>query len=74
MSGTECGAEVVPALQVAISLHAPGIEILSVRVTKPRIPEAIARNYEKMEAEKTRFKVRSRAWWWLLWGQCNSLA
>lgn len=52
--------ELQRALEVAISLHAPGIEILSVRVTKPRIPEAIAKNYENVEAEKTRFKVAAQ--------------
>lgn len=49
--------ELQKALEVAISIYAPGIEILSVRVTKPQIPAAIARNYELMEAEKTKFKV-----------------
>ena len=30
-------------------MQAPGIEIIAVRVTKPRIPEQIRRNYEQME-------------------------
>lgn len=49
--------ELIQALGVAIRLYAPGIEIISVRVTKPQIPPAIAKNYELMEAEKTKFKV-----------------
>ena len=52
--------ELQKALEVAISIYAPGIEILSVRVTKPQIPAAIARNYELMEAEKTKYKVTLR--------------
>lgn len=31
---------------------APGIEILSIRVTKPKIPERIKRNFEEMEKLK----------------------
>ena len=34
--------------------YAPGIEILSVRVTKPTIPESIRRNFEQMEEERTK--------------------
>jgi len=41
------------ALQVGCNKWAPGIEIIAVRVTKPRIPEGIQMNYEKMEAEKS---------------------
>jgi regulator of protease activity HflC (stomatin/prohibitin superfamily) len=40
------------ALQTGANQWAPGIEIIAVRVTKPRIPENIQQNYEKMEAEK----------------------
>lgn len=45
------------ALQRDASLWAPGIEIIAVRVTKPRIPEQIRRNYEAMEAEKTKLLI-----------------
>lgn len=31
--------------------------VIAVRVTKPRIPENIRRNYEEMEAEKTRYLI-----------------
>ena len=45
------------ALQEDCDKWNTGIEILSIRVTKPRIPEAIQANYEQMESEKTRFRV-----------------
>ena len=44
------------ALQSDCTRYAPGIEIISVRVTKPKIPESIRRNFEQMEEERT--KVR----------------
>ncbi|XP_057837736.1 uncharacterized protein LOC131047939 isoform X1 [Cryptomeria japonica] len=42
------------AIQADCVRYAPGIEIISVRVTKPTIPESIARNYEQMEEERTK--------------------
>lgn len=45
------------ALQRDASVWAPGLEIIAVRVTKPRIPEQIRRNYEAMEAEKTKLLI-----------------
>eukprot|EP00752_Nemacystus_decipiens_P010369 g9239.t1 len=45
------------ALQLDCDVWAPGIEIISVRVTKPRIPEQIRGNFEKMEAEKTKLLI-----------------
>lgn len=36
---------------------APGLFIQAVRVTKPKIPENIRRNYESMEAEKTKLLI-----------------
>lgn len=36
---------------------APGLVIYSVRVTKPKIPEQIKKNYETMEAEKTKYLI-----------------
>jgi len=50
----------VQALQDGCDLHAPGIEIIAVRVTKPRIPETIRRNYEDMEKEKTKLLIASQ--------------
>lgn len=35
--------------------RAPGIEIISIRVTKPRIPESIRKNFEQMEQERTNY-------------------
>jgi regulator of protease activity HflC (stomatin/prohibitin superfamily) len=52
--------ELQKALTVAINKYCPGLEIMSVRVTKPQIPSGIARNYELMEAEKTKFKVAAQ--------------
>ncbi|KHN20517.1 Erlin-2 [Glycine soja] len=45
------------ALQVDCTRYAPGIEILSVRVTKPTIPESIRRNFEQMEEERTKVLI-----------------
>lgn len=36
---------------------APGIEILSIRVTKPEIPNRIKRNFEEMEKVKVDFFI-----------------
>lgn len=36
---------------------APGLTIQAVRVTKPKIPEAIRKNYEVMEGEKTKLLI-----------------
>jgi len=47
----------VQALQNDCNIWAPGIEIISIRITKPRIPEHIAVNYEQMEKEKTNYKI-----------------
>lgn len=45
------------AIQASCNVWAPGIDIIAVRVTKPRIPEQIRRNYEAMEAEKTKLLI-----------------
>ncbi|CAN1314095.1 erlin2-b [Linum perenne] len=45
------------ALQVDCTRYAPGIEILSVRVTKPVIPESIRKNFEHMEEERTKVLI-----------------
>ncbi len=42
------------AIQRDCTRYAPGIEIIGVRVTKPKIPASIARNYEIMEEERTK--------------------
>jgi regulator of protease activity HflC (stomatin/prohibitin superfamily) len=44
-------------LQRDIDIFAPGLTIIAIRVTKPRIPKEILLNYEKIESEKTRLKV-----------------
>eukprot|EP01090_Pellita_catalonica_P015438 TRINITY_DN4194_c0_g1_i1.p1 TRINITY_DN4194_c0_g1~~TRINITY_DN4194_c0_g1_i1.p1 ORF type:complete len:387 (-),score=67.13 TRINITY_DN4194_c0_g1_i1:4-1134(-) len=48
------------ALQQDCTKYNTGIDIISVRVTKPRIPPSVAKNYEKVEEEKTRLKVATQ--------------
>jgi regulator of protease activity HflC (stomatin/prohibitin superfamily) len=47
----------VQALQVDCDRYAPGIEIIAIRITKPKIPQLIVKNYEGMEAEKTKLLI-----------------
>lgn len=49
--------ELIKALETDLAAWVPGLEILSIRVTKPRIPSKIKSNFETMEAEKTRFLI-----------------
>ncbi|XP_043912670.1 erlin-1 [Protopterus annectens] len=48
------------ALQKDLNVMAPGLTIQAVRVTKPKIPEAIRRNFELMEAEKTKLLISAQ--------------
>merc|ERR1719219_2836137 len=48
------------ALQRDLTEMAPGLKVLSVRVTKPKIPEAIRKNYELMEGEKTKLLISTQ--------------
>lgn len=45
------------ALQQDLNLMAPGLYVQAVRVTKPKIPEQIRKNYETVEAEKTKLLI-----------------
>ncbi|XP_071952523.1 erlin-2-B-like [Antedon mediterranea] len=45
------------ALQLDLVEMAPGLRIQAVRVTKPKIPEVIRKNYESMENEKTKLLI-----------------
>jgi len=45
------------ALQNGCKEHAPGIEIIGVRVTKPKVPGSVLKNYESMEAERVSVMV-----------------
>lgn len=47
---------VANSLQQTLKLWTPGIEIIAVRVTKPRIPESIRLNYEKVMLLCFRYK------------------
>ncbi|XP_042317518.1 erlin-1-like [Sceloporus undulatus] len=48
------------ALQQDLNTMAPGLTIQAVRVTKPKIPEAIRRNFELVEAEKTKLLIAAQ--------------
>merc|ERR1719273_341078 len=48
------------AIQRDLTEMAPGLKVLGVRVTKPKIPEAIRKNYELMEAEKTKLMISTQ--------------
>ncbi|XP_012285043.1 erlin-2-B isoform X2 [Orussus abietinus] len=48
------------ALQQDLNELAPGLNIQAVRVTKPKIPETIRKNYELMEAEKTKLLISTQ--------------
>merc|ERR1719410_546701 len=48
------------SLQLSLNEMAPGLRVLSVRVTKPRIPESIRLDYERMEAEKTKLLIATQ--------------
>lgn len=43
------------ALQADLNEFAPGLRVISVRVTKPKIPESIRKNYEIMEGKIINF-------------------
>lgn len=45
------------SLQKELIDMAPGLIIQAVRVTKPKIPEVIRKNYELMEGEKTKLLI-----------------
>lgn len=45
------------ALQADLNIMAPGLYVTAVRVTKPKIPETIRKNYELMEGEKTKLLI-----------------
>merc|ERR1719264_1554188 len=48
------------AIQMDLSEMAPGLKVHAVRVTKPKIPEAIRKNYELMEGEKTKLLIATQ--------------
>lgn len=48
------------SLQKDLNEMAPGLKIQAVRVTKPKIPEVIRKNYELMEAEKTKLLIATQ--------------
>merc|ERR1719431_1705953 len=48
------------ALQSDLGQMAPGLQVISVRVTKPKIPEEIKKNYGLMEAEKTKLLIANQ--------------
>merc|ERR1712038_1461753 len=48
------------ALQADLLEMAKGLKVHAVRVTKPKIPEAIRKNYELMESEKTKLLISTQ--------------
>merc|ERR1719414_1347802 len=48
------------SLQRDLTEMAPGLKVHSVRVTKPKIPESIRKNYELMESEKTKLLISTQ--------------
>ena len=40
-------------------LWAPGIEIISLRITKPQIPQSILANYELVEKMKVEYMIQT---------------
>ena len=48
------------ALQADLLEMAPGLKVHAVRVTKPKIPEAIRKNFELIEAEKTKLLISTQ--------------
>jgi regulator of protease activity HflC (stomatin/prohibitin superfamily) len=48
------------ALQKDCDIFKTGIEIIAIRVTKPRIPRNVLENYERVEEEKTRLMVATQ--------------
>merc|ERR1719264_984348 len=48
------------SIQADLQAMAPGLRVHSVRVTKPKIPESIRKNYELMEAEKTKLLISTQ--------------
>ncbi|XP_030835587.1 erlin-2-B [Strongylocentrotus purpuratus] len=48
------------ALQEDLTVMSPGLTIQAVRVTKPKIPESIRKNYELMENEKTKLLIAAQ--------------
>lgn len=49
--------ELINSLNKDLKIWAPGIEILSIRVTKPDIPSEIQRNFEEMEKKKVDYYI-----------------
>jgi len=53
----QIGEKLTLALQADLIKLAPGLRVHSVRVTNPKVPEAIRKYYELMEVEKTRLLI-----------------
>merc|ERR1712151_244792 len=49
--------QLAAALKTDCEAHAPGIEIIGVRVTKPDVPETIRKEFEKREAASAALRV-----------------
>lgn len=52
--------QLVKKLQSDCNEWAPGIEIIAIRVTKPRIPGHLMANYEQIEAQSTQLQIATQ--------------
>ena len=53
-----------------LPLSIEGLQVQAVRVTKPKIPESIRKNFELMEAEKSKLLIaqqRQKVGWLVCW-------
>ncbi|XP_028778171.1 erlin-2-B-like [Neltuma alba] len=53
----QIGNKMKDALHADCTRYAPGIEVISVHVTKPTIPDSIRRNFEQTEEERSKVLV-----------------
>merc|ERR1719334_607848 len=55
-----CSGHTLQEVYIDLLEMAPGLKVHAVRVTKPKIPEAIRKNFELMEAEKTKLLISTQ--------------
>ena len=49
--------QIMEALEKVTEVWAPGIKIISIRVTKPRIPKKLKYLFERMESERANLLI-----------------
>merc|ERR1719223_342330 len=55
-----CSGHSIQEVYIDLLEMAPGLKVHAVRVTKPKIPEAIRKNFELMEGEKTKLLISTQ--------------